>query len=145
MRFVYLYAIYQCIRGLFRYSSNVKNEIKAKEEAAKQTNPIFYIKYSKKRLCVYDIYYDRFENLTYYVKDKDEIFNIPAFDCKFDGFCAGGKKELAEMLNGVRMSKDRMDELRYLCNATGLSEEEQEEIREIIKFPQKLTTNSEKW
>jgi len=80
-----------------------------------------------------------------YVKDKDEIFNIPAFDCKFDGFCAGGKKELAEMLSGVRMSKDRMNELRYLCNAIGLSEEEQEEIREIIKFPQKLTKNSEKW
>lgn len=48
MRFVYLYAIYQCIRGLFRYSSNVKMKSKQKKRLQNRPTPFFILSIVKR-------------------------------------------------------------------------------------------------
>jgi len=130
----YLFYLSWALRNYLRERTKVKNENIAKKEALKRSKPIFYVRSTEElgRYCVYDFYFDRRGNLMFFIKNECGNRNIPARNYKFDGFCAEGKEELTEMLSEVRMSNDRMDELRFFCNAIGLSEKEQDEIREII-------------
>ena len=107
-------------------------EVDAKRETVKKTDSIFFVTHniSKKRHSVYDFFYDRAGQLTFFIESNAYVH---AHDCKFDGFSIGGKELLAKKLNHVELLADRMDKLRAICNGIGLSDSEQDEIRAIIK------------
>ena len=127
--------IYGLVRTFWELATNrsyQKDKTRAEAEASKETNPIFFVEHEDGRFPVYNIFIGRYGKTTFFVKSNEMVFNLLADDCEIDEFCPGGKEKLADMLSGSRMSNDRMDDLRFLCNSIGLSEADQDEIREII-------------
>lgn len=127
-----IYVLFRAFREIAISRSYQKDKTRAEAEASKETDPIFFVKHESGRFPVYDIFFGRYGKATFFVKSNERTFDLLADDCAIDGFCSGGKEKLADMLSGAQMSNDRMDDLRSFCNSIGLSEADQDEIRQII-------------